>query len=97
MPELRFETDLNGAEMRIGLVVSRFNTEITEPLERACLDALEESGVRSEDIAVVSVPGALEIPLALSQLAQTGRFDALVALGAVIRGETYHSDGSWTA
>lgn len=90
MPELRFEPDLNGAEMRIGLVVSRFNTEVTERLERACLDALEESGVLLDDVVVVTVPGALEIPLALSQLAQTGQFDALVALGAVIRGETYH-------
>ncbi|MBM3375285.1 MAG: 6,7-dimethyl-8-ribityllumazine synthase [Betaproteobacteria bacterium] len=90
MPELRFDPNLDGTELRIGLVVSRFNPEITEALEEACLSELYACGVLSEDVVCVSVPGALEIPLALEQLAETGQFDALVALGAVIRGETYH-------
>lgn len=90
MPELRFNPDLDGTDLRIGIVVSRFNPEVTETLEAACLAELHARGVLPEDIVCVSVPGALEIPLALEQLAETGQFDALVALGAVIRGETYH-------
>lgn len=85
-----FTPDHNGEGLRIGLVVARFNADVTRALESACLKALVEQGVAETDIAVASVPGALEIPLALAQLAETGRFDALVALGAVIRGETYH-------
>ena len=82
--------DLNGAGLRIGIVVSRFNREISEALLAACSAALEKHGVRASDTRVVSVPGALETPLALQKLANTGRFDGLIALGAVIRGETYH-------
>ena len=76
--------------MHVGLVVSRFNAEVTEQLERSCLETLQAQGVDEANITLVSVPGALEIPLALAQMAETGRFDALIALGAVIRGETYH-------
>jgi 6,7-dimethyl-8-ribityllumazine synthase len=90
MPELRFDPNLDGTDLRVGLVVSRFNPEITEVLEAACLEELLNAGVQPDDIVVVTVPGALEIPLALEQLAETRQFDALVALGAVIRGETYH-------
>ena len=73
--------------MRLGIVASRFNEELTARLlERARAEA-EKLGAQS---SVVSVPGALEVPIALQWLAQTGRFDALVAIGAVIRGDTYH-------
>jgi 6,7-dimethyl-8-ribityllumazine synthase len=86
----RLQSDLNGAELRIGIVVSRFNPEVGEGLLEACAAALRKHGVRPADIRIVSVPGALEAPLALQKMANTGRFDALIALGAVIRGETYH-------
>jgi len=79
-----------GAGLRVGIVVSRFNPAIGDGLLAGALRALGESGVADNDILVVSVPGALETPLALQRLAQTGDFEALVALGAVIRGETYH-------
>lgn len=75
--------------MRLGIVASRFNEEISgKLLERARTEAQKHKA----ECTVVSVPGALEIPLALQWLAQSGRFDALVALGAVIRGDTYHFD-----
>lgn len=73
--------------LRLGVVHSRFNEEIGEALLGAAREEVERSGAQAEFVAV---PGALEIPLALQWLAQSGRFDALVALGAVIRGETYH-------
>jgi 6,7-dimethyl-8-ribityllumazine synthase len=86
----RFGPDLHVEGLRFGVVVSRFNQDITRRLEAACLSALEEAGVADHDISVVSVPGALEIPLALMQLAETLQFDGLIALGSVVRGETYH-------
>ena len=73
--------------MRLGIVASRFNEDISGALLEQARAAARKAGVEHE---VVSVPGALEIPLALQWMAQSGRFDALVALGAVIRGETYH-------
>ena len=82
--------DLNGSGLRIGIVVGRFNREVGEGLLAACSDALNKQGVRATDVRVVTVPGALEVPLALQKMANSGHFDALVALGAVIRGETYH-------
>ena len=88
--------DLRGAGMRIGIVWSRFNEDIVRESLTACDRQLVELGVGASDIDVVSVPGALEIPLALQALALERRgfagrrYDALVALGAVIRGETYH-------
>jgi 6,7-dimethyl-8-ribityllumazine synthase len=85
-----YDSDLSGAGLRVGIVVGRFNREIGEGLLASCTAELRKLGVRAADIRVASVPGALEIPLALQKLAATGRFDALVALGAVIRGETYH-------
>jgi 6,7-dimethyl-8-ribityllumazine synthase len=82
--------NLEGAGLRVGIVVGRFNREIGDALLAACSAALARHGVRASDTRVVSVPGALEVPLALQKLANTGRYDALIALGAVIRGETYH-------
>ena len=69
---------------------SRFNEPVCNGLADACVEELERLGVSGEDVLLVSVPGALEIPLALQKLAESGQFDALIALGAVIRGETYH-------
>jgi len=82
--------DLRGEGLRIGIVVSRFNPEVGDALLAACTAALAKHGVRASDVRVVTVPGALEAPLALQKLANTGKYDALIALGAVIRGETYH-------
>ena len=82
----------SGAGLRIGIVAGRFNREVGEGLVAACTQELGKLGVKAADIRVATVPGALEIPLALQKLAATGRFDALIALGAVIRGETYHFD-----
>lgn len=85
-----FEADSDGDGMRIGVVQARFNEAICEALRTACLEALREGGVAEEDIFVCTVPGALEIPFALEQLARSGEFDALIAIGSVVRGETYH-------
>ncbi len=82
--------DLDGAGLRVGLVVSRFNESFCERLLAGAQEELARLGVRVEDVTSVHVPGALEIPPALQWLAQSGRYDALVALGVVIRGETYH-------
>jgi 6,7-dimethyl-8-ribityllumazine synthase len=90
MPIIRIAPNTRGADRRVGVVVSRFNGAIGDALLAGALRALAESGVAERDIVVASVPGALEIPLALQRMAQTGDYDALVALGAVIRGETYH-------
>jgi 6,7-dimethyl-8-ribityllumazine synthase len=76
--------------MRVGIVLSRFNPAIGEALLASAQRALSESGVPESAITIATVPGALEAPLALQRMAQTGDYDALVALGAVIRGETYH-------
>lgn len=84
------EPDLNGAGLKIGIVMSRFNADVGEGLLSACTAALIRHGVREADMRIVTVPGALEVPLALQKLAQSGKYDALIALGAVIRGETYH-------
>jgi 6,7-dimethyl-8-ribityllumazine synthase len=86
----RIDPDLDGGGLRIGIVQSRFNEAVCTALCRACVDQLLALGVAPDDILVATVPGALEIPLALQKMAQTEQFDALVALGAVIRGETYH-------
>jgi 6,7-dimethyl-8-ribityllumazine synthase len=84
------EPDLNGAGLRIGIVMARFNRDVGEGLLSSCTASLAKHGVRDEDVLIVSVPGALELPLVLQSLAQSGKFDALIALGAVVRGETYH-------
>lgn len=85
-----FSAEPDGAELRVGIVQARFNAPVCDALRRACVAELLRLGVSEEDVFVCTVPGALEIPLALQQLARTGEFDGLVALGAVIRGETYH-------
>jgi 6,7-dimethyl-8-ribityllumazine synthase len=82
--------DLDGTGLRIAIVRARFNDELTRALEAACLDELGALGVAPESVQRLSVPGALEIPLALKALASRGGYDALVALGCVVRGETYH-------
>ena len=82
--------DLSGEGLVVGIVTSRFNAEVCEALRQSCIAELQRLGVRRDDMVMVSVAGALEIPLALDRLAATGQFQALVALGAVIRGETYH-------
>ncbi|HVP87619.1 MAG TPA: 6,7-dimethyl-8-ribityllumazine synthase [Casimicrobiaceae bacterium] len=86
----RIASSTRAEHMRVGVVVSKFNAEIGERLLQSALKALADSGVAESAISIASVPGALEAPLALQRMAQTGDYDALVALGAVIRGETYH-------
>ena len=81
---------LDGEGLRIGIVRARFNDAVTRQLEQSCLAELAELGVADKHITRLDVPGALEIPLALKALADSDDFDALVALGCVIRGETYH-------
>ena len=92
MPIARIEPNARGDGRSVAIVWSRFNPGIGEGLLASALRALREAGVADDRITVVSVPGALEIPLVLQRLAQTGRYGALVALGAVIRGDTYHFD-----
>src|SRR5205085_1442880 len=86
----RIDSDGRGRDHRVALVLSRFNPEIGEGLLKGALRALAEAGVTEDNTRIVTVPGALETPLALQRLAQSGDFDALVALGAVIRGDAYH-------
>ncbi len=81
---------LRGNKLRIGLVQARFNGAITDALAGACKAELLVLGVAQENITHVHVPGALEVPVALQALAETASFDALVALGCIVRGETYH-------
>ncbi|AVO35564.1 6,7-dimethyl-8-ribityllumazine synthase [Ottowia oryzae] len=83
---------LDGQNLRIGVVQARFNEGVTDALHLACVTELAALGVRAENIVHVTVPGALEVPLALQTMARSGdgRYDALVALGCIIRGETYH-------
>ena len=83
-------SDMNGSALHIGIVQARFNPEITNALTLACLAELKALKVSETHIHHVTVPGALEVPVALQALAQTQRFDALIALGCIIRGETYH-------
>ena len=85
-----FDQNLNGEGLQIGIVMSRFNPEVCEGLLDSCVAELARLGVADEDITLATVPGALEIPLVLQTLAESGSVDALIALGAVIRGETYH-------
>ena len=87
-----YEGKLIAQGLRVAIVCARFNEFIVSKLLSGCLDALRRHGAREEDIAVAWVPGAFEIPLAASKLAESGRFDAVIALGAVIRGATSHYD-----
>ena len=83
---------LSAEGLRFGIVVSRFNSFITDRLLAAAVDALERSGAASADVEVVRVPGAFELPLVAKKMASTGRYDALVAIGCVLRGATTHYD-----
>lgn len=84
------EKNLNGKDMQVGIVLSRFNSNIGEGLLSACKSELLKLGVESDDITIATVPGALETPLILQHMALSEKYDALIALGAIIRGETYH-------
>lgn len=81
---------LDGSGLRVAIVVSRFNRSVTEGLLTGALEALEKHGVSDDDVVVVRVPGAFEVPFAARRLAGAGVYDALVCLGAVVRGETPH-------
>ena len=83
-------SQLDGKKLRIGIVQARFNADITDALAEACLSELMQLGVKAKNVTLVQVPGALEIPLALQALADRLHYDALIALGCIIRGETYH-------
>jgi 6,7-dimethyl-8-ribityllumazine synthase len=84
------EGKLDGSGLKIGLVIARFNDFITRRLVEGCIDALVRNGVADDDIEALYVPGAFEIPPAALRMARSGRFDAIVTLGAVIRGSTAH-------
>ncbi len=88
----KIEGGLSTAGLRFGIVVSRFNSFITERLLSAAVDALERAGARSNDVDVVYVPGSFELPLAAKKLAATEKYDALIAIGCILRGETAHYD-----
>lgn len=88
----KIDSELTAEGLRFAVVVSRFNSFITERLLSAALDALERAGAASKDVDVVHVPGAFELPLAAKKLAATGRYDSLIAIGCVLRGETAHYD-----
>jgi len=81
---------MNGKKLKIGIVQARFNASVTNPLAQACKTEPLALGVAEKDIDHITVPGALEIPVALQALAEKANYDALVALGCIIRGETYH-------
>ncbi|MFZ5483124.1 MAG: 6,7-dimethyl-8-ribityllumazine synthase [Pseudomonadota bacterium] len=84
------EASLDGAGLRIGIALTRWNKDIVDGLLSAARATLVKVGVGEQDIVLVTVPGALELPLALKKMAESGKYDALIALGAVIRGDTYH-------
>ena len=88
----KIDGGLNAKGSRFAIVVSRFNSFITERLLQGALDALERAGATNKDVEVVHVPGSFELPLASKKLAQTGRYDAVIAIGCVLRGETAHYD-----
>jgi 6,7-dimethyl-8-ribityllumazine synthase len=88
--EIRAST--NAAGLRFAIIVSRFNSFITDRLLAGSLDALESAGARTENIEVIRVPGSFEIPLAAKKLASAGRTDAVIAIGCILRGETAHFD-----
>lgn len=90
MTARRIPSNTSGDGRRIGIVLSRFNPGIGDLLLAGALRAIKEAGVAERNVTIATVPGALETPLALQRFAQSGEYDALVALGAVIRGETYH-------
>jgi 6,7-dimethyl-8-ribityllumazine synthase len=88
----KIQGELSAGGLRFGIVVSRFNNFITDRLLQGAMDVLARSGANGKDVDVVHVPGSFELPLAAKKLAQTGRYDALIAIGCVLRGETAHYD-----
>ena len=82
--------NLDGSQLRIGIVQARFTNEVGSAMLKSAVARLHELGVHDDNITVATVPGALEVPLVLQSMAGTQRFDALIAIGCVIRGETYH-------
>jgi len=88
----KIDGGLGASGLRFAIVVSRFNSFITERLLRGALDALERGGANNKDVDVIHVPGSFELPLAAKKLAVTGRYDALIAIGCILRGETAHYD-----
>ena len=84
--------ELTAQGLRFAIAVSRFNSFITDRLLAAAIDALERSGAKSGDVDVIQVPGAFELPLAAKKLALTGKYNALIAIGCILRGETAHYD-----
>lgn len=86
----KININLDGTDKKIGIVLSRFNSNIGDGLLAACHAELLKLGVNAADIRIATVPGALEAPLILQHMALTEQYDALIALGAIIRGETYH-------
>ena len=84
------QPNVDGKGLRIGIAMSRFNMDVCEGLLSSAVAALEKAGVADSDVVIATAPGALELPLILKKMAESGKFDALVALGAVIRGDTYH-------
>ena len=84
------DTRMNGKKLKIGIVQARFNASVTDALALACKAELIALGVAEKDIDHITVPGALEVPVALQAMAEKANYDALVALGCIIRGETYH-------
>jgi 6,7-dimethyl-8-ribityllumazine synthase len=88
----RFESSIDGSALRVGVVVSRFNGVVTEQLLEGALDCLRRNGVADTRIEIAAVPGAFELPLIAALMAASGRVDAVVCLGAVVKGETPHFD-----
>jgi 6,7-dimethyl-8-ribityllumazine synthase len=89
---MNYQGSLSGQSLRIGIVTARFNDFITERLQAGALDCLQRHGVNSDGIDTVAVPGAFELPLTALSLAKTGKYHAVICLGAVIRGDTTHYD-----
>lgn len=88
----KMDGSLSAEGLRFAIVVSRFNSFITERLLASALDALDRAGAGSKNVDVVHVPGSFELPLAAKKLASTGKYDALIAIGCILRGETTHYD-----
>ena len=88
----KMDGSLSAGGLRFGIVVSRFNNFITDRLLASAIDALDRAGAASKDVDVVHVPGSFELPLAAKKLAATGKYDALIAIGCILRGETAHYD-----
>jgi 6,7-dimethyl-8-ribityllumazine synthase len=88
----KIDAGMNAKGLRFGVVVSRFNSFITERLLQGTLDALERSGVESKNMDVAHVPGSFELPLSAKKMAESGRYDTIIAIGCILRGETAHYD-----